>query len=36
MCSKGKGKFINFLLLLSRLLDFILKDYKKGSEVDDD
>ena len=29
MCRKIGGKFINFLLLLNRFLDYILSDFKK-------
>ena len=36
MCRKMKGKFISFLLVLNRLLEFILQDFKKDGEASEE
>ena len=35
MCRKTGGRFISFLILLNRILEYILKDFKEDSETDD-
>ena len=35
MCRKIGGRFISFLILLNRILEYILKDFKEDSEADD-